>query len=174
MNLVVAVIGMIILIIWRLIAKSYVFKGRLFKKSTYYILGVSLLLLMIVSLSVGDMTKKIPEKILTGIILSIPMYYLCKKVIEKKIKGNVIYYRQDTKFAKFKGGLLMVLIITAVNSFHLLRRLRQWHMEQLLQIVSVGGGIAWFISQIFILIYIAKLERRLGTSILEDIEDKST
>lgn len=168
MNLAVAVIGLIILIIGGSIVKIYTLKDRLYKKKICFTVGGFLYVIILVSLSFGDMIEKVPEKILTGIILSIPLYYLFKKEIEKKIKGNVIYYKHDTKFVTFKRGLVFVLMVTSINLILLsLIRKRQWHMDQLLQIAAVGGGIALFISNIFILIFIHRLEKKLGAPILE-------
>jgi hypothetical protein len=161
-------IAPVIIILYIFVGKLYHFKGGGLRKRMYSLLGLSLFFtLATLGYSEKDITV-IGRGIVLGSILCLPFYYFTKRDMEKRIKGNIIYYKHRHLFKNF------LLAASAITITHILFRTNIGRQILITNGVILGLCFAWFISQIFILIYIAKLERKLGTSILEDIEDKST
>lgn len=154
----------LIFILYIFVGKLYHFKGGGLRKRMYYALGLSLFATLATLGYSEKYITVIGRSILFGSILFLPFYYFTKRDIEKRVKGNVIYYKHRHLFKNF---LLVASIMTIT---HILFRTNIGRQILITNGVILGLCFAWFISQIFILIYIAKLEKKIGTSILEDEE----
>lgn len=159
---------LVLILLIMLAARLDQLKGGRLRKRTYYFLGLSLFFtLMIFGYGDKDITVFI-KGIVFGSILCLPFYYFTKRDMEKRIKGNVIYYRQRHVFELKR----VLLIVSTMTITHILLRTGIGRQILITNGVMLGFGFAWFFSLIFILIYISKLERNLGISIVEDIEGK--
>lgn len=159
---------LVLILLIMLAARLDQLKGGRLRKRTYYFLGLSLFFtLMIFGYGDKDITVFI-KGIVFGSILCLPFYYLTKRDMEKRIKGNVIYYKQRNLFEVKR--ILLLTFISIITQMLLKNDIGRQIL--ITNGVMLGFGFAWFFSLIFILIYIAKLERKLGTSIVEDIEGK--
>ena len=97
-----------------------------------------------------------------GIILGIPFCFYSKRWIDKKIEGTKISYKTKRIYLKVLWAFLGVVLMQVLMTRESWRKL----IESIWPIL--GLCLSWFFSQVFIFFYVAKLERKLDTSILED------
>lgn len=156
---------LVFIILGGIAAKLYHFKGGKLRMRIYYELGLSLLFTLIFfwyfwySNKEMDITV-VGKSIIFSSILCLPIYYLTIRNIKRRMKGNVIYYERGHAFKSILRVGAIVIVTKILYYTDVGRQIfTSW--------VILGLCFAWFISQIFILISVAKLERGLGTSIQE-------
>lgn len=95
----------------------------------------------------------IGKGLLLGAVLCVPFCIYEKRWIDRRIEGTT---RSERLFHESLGILVIILFLCF------------W--KQIVRTIwpSLGFFFAWFSTQVYILIYVIRLERKLGSSILDD------
>ena len=151
MVLYILVFGLIVFLVLSFYAGIH--KGTKFRTrkafSSVWFLFISLLLLWSTK---GNM-QLIEKGLLFGIVLSIPFCIFEKRWIDRRIEGT-------TRKQRLRRQLWEILIIIVFLCF--------WRQIVMPVWPSLGFFFALFSTQAYILLYAIKLERKLGTPILEN------
>lgn len=143
-------------------AKLYKFKGTKLKTRVKYAAVLFMSYTLIILWLSYDQLQIIGKGLLLGAALSIPFYFYSKRWITKKIEGTTIFYKRK----QFLRNLLWVVpVIILINLKEKIN-----FMKQIFDVdwPILGILFACFITAVFTLSYIIKLERKLGSPILED------
>lgn len=159
-------IGLIGFLIFIYVAKLYKVKGTKFKTRAGYFSAVSLFFTLLMLLRTeGDM-KIIGKGVLLGIVLSAPYYLSSRRWLKNTIQGPTIYYKRGQQLKSFIWLILFAIFLQILG--------HQAYMKQAFDAIwtsvwpLLGLAFAWFISQGYVLFYVIKIERELGSPILED------
>ncbi len=170
-------LGMIALLTFARVGKLYKFKGTKLKKRMSYALGFWFCFILYF-LWQGEM-QGIGKSLLLGAVLCIPWCFYKKRWLKKRIEGTTIFYKRKRslrkQYLRTLSWAIPITILFPILVVVLLRvdsgeRIREALiiLEATLPWLGFGFGFAGFTSQVFILLYVVKLERKLGTPILED------
>lgn len=100
-----------------------------------------------------------------GAVLSVPFSVQNKHSIDHRLRGSTIFYRGTY-------GLRNALWAIALTMFAMLFTVLYvgFRMSLFGQLIwpLLGFGVAWLAARAFALVYVLKLERKLGAAILED------
>lgn len=159
---IVFALGLIIFLVFAYITKLYKFKGTKLKTRMNYALAVSIFFTVLWLLQTDGNMQIIGKGVIVGLLLSIPLCFYYKNWIEKRIKGTTIIYKRHQRL---KSYLWLIPLLILYEMF-----VRQDIGKQILESKwpILGIFFSWFISQVFVLFYIIKIERKLGKPILED------
>ena len=169
-------LGMIALATFMYVGKLHKFKGTKLKTRISFGLGLSFCLALSF-LSLGEM-QGIGKSLLLGAVLCLPLCFYKKRWLKKRIEGTTIFYERKRylyyKRKRYFRNLLWAIPIIILFQILLLVGFRGRILEAASLIVLettwlfLGVVFALFTSQVFLLFCVVKLERKLGTPILED------
>ncbi len=155
-------LAMIVFMLWVWAAKLYRFRETKLKTRMTYALGMSLFFTLFFLWQTGGKIQVIGKGLLFGMVLSVPLSFYSKRWLDRRMHGTTILYKRK----QFLRNLIVV--IPAAVVMRVLLDL-QWGQQIFdAKWSAVGLGVCWLITQLFILAYIVKLERKLGGPILED------
>ena len=155
-------VGILGFLIFILLSKLYKFQGTKLKVRMNYALAVSLFFsLFILWRTKGDI-QIICKGFALGIILGIPFCVYSKRWLDKKIEGAKILYKMKNIYLNILWSFLGLVLVEILMNRESSRKLiaSTWPI--------LGLCLSWFFSQVFIFLYVVKLERKLGAPILED------
>ena len=158
-------LGLIVFLAIQYITKLYKFKGTKLKTRMNYALAVSLFFTVLSLLQTGGDLKIVEKGILLGLFLGVPLCFYYKNWTEKRIKGTTIFYKHHQRFKGFLWAILLLILFELFERFS-----HQDFWKRILEAkwLMLGIAFSWFISQVFVLLYVIKIEAKLGKSILED------
>lgn len=158
----VFVIGTIAFMILMLAAKLHTFKGGALKTRVYFALAISLFFTFLLLFRSDGKIHIISKGFLLGIILFIPFWLYTKRWLEKRIEGAVIFYKRK----QFRNMLLFLIPVSIIVQISL----RTDYGRQIIETTwpFLGLSFSWLFSQVFVLFFIERLERKLGRPIIED------
>jgi len=127
-----------------------------------YALAVSLFFTVLSLWQTGGALQIVEKGILLGLLLGVPSCFYSKKWTENKIKGTTIFYKRGLRFKRLLWTIPFVILFELFINQDLGKQFLEtkWPM--------LGIAFSWFISQVFMLFYVIKIERASGKPILED------
>jgi len=154
--------GMLGFIIFLTFSKLYRFKGTKLKVRLSYALALSLFFTLFYLWQTKGNSEIIFRGIILGIVLGVPFCLHSRRWIDKKIEGTKIYYKKKNVYINYLWGILGVILVQVlmVNKYGKILIESIWPV--------LGLCFSWFFSQVFMFYYVVKLERELGSPILED------
>jgi tetratricopeptide (TPR) repeat protein len=160
--LIISASGLIVFLVIIYVTKLYKFKGTKLKTRMNYALALSLFFTMLTLWQTGGELQVIGKGFLLGCFLGIPLCFYYKKWTDNKIHGTKIFYKKGQRFR----NLLWVIPLSILFQLFVHQDLGKKFLEA--EWPMLGIVFSWFISQVFVLFYIIKIERNLGKPILED------
>ncbi len=155
-------LGIAVFLVIQYITKLYRFKGTKLKTRMNYALAVSLFFTILGLWQTSGSLQLIEKGILLGLFLSPLLCVYSKKWTESKIRDTTISYKKVQRIKR----LFWTLPIVILSQFLLHQDLGRQFVEA--KWPMLGIALSWFISQMFVMSYIIKLERASGKPILED------
>lgn len=155
-------IVMIFFILFTIVTKLYKFKGTKLKTRLNYGLMLSLFFtLFFLWLTAGDI-RIILKGFALGVILGIPFCWYYKIWLRKKVEGTTIFYKRRP----YLRNLLILIPLFIIFQILLHTNWGQIIFDAKWPILGIS--LSFFFSQAYILFYVIYVEKKLGTSILED------
>jgi tetratricopeptide (TPR) repeat protein len=160
--LIISVSGLIVFLVIIYVTKLYKFKGTKLKTRMNYALALSLFFTMLTLWQTGGEIQVIGKGFLLGCFLGVPLCFYYKKWTDSRIQGTKIFYKKGQRFRNLLWMIPLFILFQLFVHQDLGKKFleAEWPM--------LGIVFSWFISQVFVLFYIIKIERKLGKPILED------
>ena len=164
---IVLVLGMLASLGFILLFRLYKFKGTKLKVRTVYGLALSFFFtLFFLKQSQGNI-QIIGKAFILGLVLAVPFCLFSRIWIKNRLRGNKVFYKKKTIWLNLLVGIAVVALMQLL--------LFQGYGRRLIESIwpILGLTLSWLFCQIFMFFFVVRLERKLGTLILEDVQADS-
>ena len=158
-------LGMIAFLLFMYVGKLYKFKGTKLRTRMNYSLGFSLFLTLFFTLfflwQTDDKMHVIGKSLLLSAVLCVPSCFYSKRSIEKRIEGTTIFYKSK-QYSRNLLSSVPISILLMIFFIYFGKKIFEaaWPI--------LGLSFTLFTTTVFLWFYVARLEKKLGSLILED------
>lgn len=145
-----------------LFSKLYKFQGTRLRVRMTYAMALSLFFTLYFLWQTQGNIYIIGRGILVGVVLFIPFSLYDKRWLDRKIEGTKIVYKRKRIYWNLLWVFLIIIVTQLLMTKHFFRAVlaSTWPM--------LGMSFGWFLTQAYLLSHVIKIEKKLGTPILEE------